>query len=46
MIGNPLCTPVPEPSTPLLLLGGLAGMAWYARRRKSQVVMQRGSLTS
>ena len=46
MIGNPLCTPVPEPSTPLLLLGGLAGMAWYARRRKSQVVMQRGSLPS
>jgi len=48
MIGNPLCTPVPEPSTPLLLLGGLAGMAWYARRRResSQVVAQRASSPS
>jgi hypothetical protein len=31
---DPLIAPVPEPSTWLLLSSGLAGLAWYGRKRK------------
>ena len=31
---SPISAPVPEPSTILLLGSGLAGLAWYGRKRK------------